>query len=202
MEYISLGSSCSVAYQLQNHNVRNCAYPFDWIRINRFSYINELINNNFEGFDDIKFVRNDVNNSFPLLNDDFEHNNIKTCICKNKYATFYHDFTDCENIDGQYTKYIRRIDRLYSIIKSDKYIHFIRDELKPNNICIDDINNFDIIVKNINPDIKYKLTIIVHNPNNKYYPILDYNNNNICIINDCNKFGNWTRENVEWYKLI
>lgn len=198
MEYISIGSSCSIAYQLQQHNLKNCAYPFDWIRTNRLSYINELLNNNFEDFDKIEYVKDSI--KFPLIDDTFTNQLTKTIVCKNKYSTFYHDFTDINNISIQYEKYIRRIDRLYNIIKSDKYICFIRDELKPNNLSIDDIINFDITVKNINPNIKYKLIIILHN--SKY--IIDENMicSNVQIIYDNSLFEHWTRPNIDWTNIL
>jgi hypothetical protein len=201
-EYISLGSTCSVAYQLQTHCIKKCTYPFDWVRINKFSNINELLKSNFEDFDKIQVKIIENLNKFPLIDDDFVFNDKKTIICENKFATFYHDFDSIENIPNQYKKYERRIDRLYNILRSNNHIHFIRDELKPNSLHIDDIIEFDNILKYINPNIKYTFTIVIHNSKNKEYPILKLKLNNINIINDTNTFADWIRPNIDWSEIF
>jgi hypothetical protein len=71
MNYVSLGSSCSVAYQLQILNLKKESLPFDWIRSNSVSYVLSLIQNNFTGFfDDLEHVKDDER--FPFIEDNEE----------------------------------------------------------------------------------------------------------------------------------
>ena len=48
--YIPLGLDCSVAYQLDKHNLRHFALPFDWSYTKNLLTIIELIDNNFSNF--------------------------------------------------------------------------------------------------------------------------------------------------------
>ena len=207
MEYISLGSSCSVAYQLQKNNKRNCAYPFDWVRTNKLDDITNVIENNFnEYIESCKKINESYsypisnNNDFPTISN---NNNKVSIIMKNKYnIKFYHDFDSDIIEDKVIQKYNRRINRFMDIIKSNKTLYFIRDELNIKNINIKSIEKFIDIIHNINSNIKFKLIIILHNINNKKHELLEYNNKNVYIINDNNEFGDWIRPNVDWLNIF
>ena len=51
MEYVSLGSNCSVTWWLNELGLRNCAYPFDWSNIT-IQQLNNTLTNNFVNYID------------------------------------------------------------------------------------------------------------------------------------------------------
>ena len=204
--FVSLGSSCSVAWQLQKNNRRKWAYPFDWVRSDDLDMITNTLTNNFVNFiDSSKKISESI--KFPISDsEDFpEVNNVQnqSIIMKNQYGIkFYHDFSNESDIDQVDQKYKRRIERLIELINGDQKIYFIRDEIKPSKISCDKINRFIKIIKDINPDCKFKLIIIVHNPDNKDLEIFKFKMENTEIINDKEKFDDWKRPNFDWNGLF
>ena len=156
MNYISLGSSCSIAYQLQLLNLKKESLPFDWVRTPNISFVLQLIQNNFLGFlDDLEHIKDE--NKFPFIEDyDGINDNFDTIIdkntkiYKNKYLGFYHDFKDGISLEEIKEKYDRRIKRFYDIIKN-KCI-FIRDEIKFKESNIKIYNQLNIELKKYNPE--------------------------------------------------
>lgn len=157
MNYVSLGSSCSIAYQLQILKLKKESLPFDWIRSNSVSYVLSLIQNNFDGFfDDLEHVKDDER--FPFIEDNEEglnHNfdaipDKKTKIYKTKYLGFFHDFKDGVSLDEIKEKYDRRIKRFYNVIKN-KCI-FIRDDVKFKESDIGTYNLLNAELKKHNPE--------------------------------------------------
>lgn len=69
--YIPLGLDCSVAFQLQNHNLRHFSLPFDWSYSKSLLDIIELITNDFSNF-------LPENNSIESLNKLYDIIEIKT----------------------------------------------------------------------------------------------------------------------------
>lgn len=204
MEYVSIGNSCSVTYQKQLFGVKKETYPFDWIRSDTIDNISDAINCDFEGFIDNldKITESD---KFPVSNDDnFPDKNGKTksVIMKNKYGMkFYHDFHQETNISDVKLKYERRIMRLIELIKSEKNICFVRDELKPGKITLIQINTFIETIKKINNMCKFNITVILHKPK-KNHELINMNNDIIKIIVDNADFGEWFRPNVDWKKVF
>lgn len=122
-EYISVGSDCSVAYQLQKFGYRNKAYPFDWIHTKKLRKLIELIDNDFDIFTDLK-VKN-YSENFPYLNTGiWTLDKLGTTRVTNiKYKIdFVHDFKTSHintEIDHVKQKYNRRIKRFYEIMKDE-----------------------------------------------------------------------------------
>lgn len=207
MIHISLGSSCSVAYQLQQLRLRKEAYPFDWVRTPGLNTVVQLLKAKFDGFIDT-VVQTSVSDKFPVSDSDdfpFDDNKIseKSIIMKNKYnVVFYHDFCENTNLDEIKGKYERRINRLYDVINGDNEICFVRDELKIGAIKISDIEEFIEVILGINKNAKFKIVVIVHNPSNKKNDIFNYVNERVKIVNDVGKFGGWTRDGVDWKSVF
>lgn len=203
--FVSLGSSCSVGYQLQQNHKRDSAYPFDWVRTDDLEMITSAIENNFIEF--ISSVQKVTeSDKFPIsTTDDFPDNNSnqKSIVMRNKYGIrFYHDFKDEKDYEDVILKYQRRIDRFIELIKSNKTIYFVRDELKPNNISQKKINEFINSINKINKDCNFKLIIIIHNPNQRDLEFFKLTIDNVRIINDKEKFGDWKRPNFDWNDLF
>ena len=206
MKFISLGSSCSIAYNLKILNKRDESLPFDWIRSSKFSSINQMLSNNFVEFfnpDNYQLLRS--SDRFFLQQDNLENKNINMDIYKNTFyqINFYHEFPTEIEFNNSFInfkeKYKRRVNRLLDFIcKHDNTeIIFIRDQLKINHINIQDIVNFISIIKNLNPKLKFKLVIILNNYKNKDISNLISNNfENVVIINDNKSITSWEREDI------
>lgn len=198
MEYISLGSTCSIAFQKQKLGIKKETYPFDWLRVESLDDINDLFDNSFQDF--LNLTKVNESDKFPVFDEEFpnliSNCNSKSIIMKNKYEMkFYHDFNDKTNFEEVRLKYERRIERLINLIKSDKPICFIRDELKPNKINNKIIDRFVEIIKSINPKSQFELIIILHQPKNCEFKQAK-------IIVDNQDFGDWTRPNLRWHEIF
>lgn len=204
--FVSLGSTCSVAYHLQKLSKRYSAYPFDWIKTKELKDITLCIQNNFIDFLDFKEVSQ--SNKFPIFDPDIEtFPDVIKCgsrIMENKYSMqFYHDFGEDSSLDGYVKeKYERRISRFFDLIRTSKQISFIRDEIHLNKIDSNQIEDFLRVIKSINSDLEIKLIIIIHNPKNKIIDLLNYKNENIVIVNDVFNYGGWQRPGVDWANLF
>jgi hypothetical protein len=127
--YISLGSDCSISYQLQVRNLRHISLPFDWIRINSLDDLIEILDNNFQFFNKnyLEIIRD--SDKFPLVDEEWNNNLNKNIILKHKKYNilFPHEISyDIDkividkNIDIMVEKYNRRITRFFDIIKNSK----------------------------------------------------------------------------------
>jgi hypothetical protein len=202
-EIISIGSNCSVAYQLQQNNYRYNSYPFDWLKIDNLTSIIMCLKDNFKDFipnkDIVKYT-----DKFPLItNDNFPINNdIKSSnvVITNKYnMTFCHDFNEnLENYDLICEKYKKRIHKFINnlTIGCDLIYH----ELKPKKLNKKDIDIIIDFIKNYNN--RNTLTIIINNPKNIELEILNYKKTNLNIINDTTQFDSWKKNNFKWNKLF
>lgn len=201
-KYISIGSICSVSFNLNKYNLRKSSLPFDWVKIDDIDKVSYLIDNKFDGFmDDLSIVKE--SDKFFIEDEKITHDKKKSLIVKNKYATFCHDFTDESYYEDEEKekfndKYMRRIERLYEILNSDDKIIFVRDEIKMNKINDEKINNFCKVIDKITGN--YQVIIIIHNPKNK--EIKYEKNEKITIINDTTKFGGWKRDNINWMDVF
>jgi hypothetical protein len=189
-EIVSLGSSCSIAYQLQKHNYRISSYPFDWIKVNKLENIITCLKNNFEDFiPNIAEQEGKLTNKYPFIEDDiYENNDIMTKIVRNKYnMDFVHDFRE-NNYMQVIEKYKRRINKFMD----NKNKIYVRLEENPKKLKIEEIEK----LLEIHGDIK--LHIILSNPNKEKLDILKYKNPSIIFIEDNTKFDNWQRNNFDW----
>lgn len=196
--YVSLGSTCGIAYQLDKRFDR-LAYPFDWIRTPRFVDVVKLIDTRFKDFDKIEYVKRDLDFKFDK--------DVQRIICKNEFCTFYHDFTSVERISIEYEKYNRRIDRLYDVICGTDKIVFIRDELKIRLIdekYIVAVQEFNKVLKKYNLNVNYELVIIFHNPKKVVNECVDRlrSINGVRIIDDMVGFDGWERNSVNWDEVF
>lgn len=126
--YISLGSHCEVAAELVTNNLREEAYPFDWLVTLNNDLFTQLILEDFEHFLDDQFLFQ--NPEFPT-------------IIENSYyqIEMRHDWpfpelwTDCTRYALQLCemniKYHRRIERFRSLRDYPGKVFFIRSAYDP-----------------------------------------------------------------------
>lgn len=204
---ISLGNSCSVAYQKQKLGIKEETYPFDWIRIESLTDIIDVLNSSFDEFAN-NLIKVSESDKFPIFmgegTDKFpdpeKQSQSKSIIMKNRYnMKFYHDFDSTTNPISVEEKYKRRIHRFTELIKSNNNICFVRDELKPSKITTEVVLKFIDAIKKINDKVNFRLIIVLHQPKDNHELIINnINNIYVKIIIDKCEFGDWTRPNVEW----
>jgi hypothetical protein len=184
-EYISLGSDCSIAFNLDKHNLRINAYPFDWIKINNINDLINILSNDFKFFTDMNYIEIlNESDKFPYLDDKWTSVLSKNVILKNtKYnITFPHEIKidDQTSVDIKIKnfidKYDRRINKFISILKNDSIKKvFIRITNKK-----EELENLNDILSKI--CLNYELKII--------------------IINKKNKFLSWKKEELNWENIF
>ena len=150
--FISLGSTCSVAWNLNRFKLRTCSMPFDWVS-SKVNQIIHVLKHNFEDYEDVKIKKFSVNH--------LDFNNDKgTFILHNKYnITFAHEVIDHKNINEFTNKMATRIETFKrienptfvfletSIVNKNKYIELIYSLKKYFHVfeCI--------LISKINPQI-------------------------------------------------
>lgn len=193
MEVIPLGSTCSIAYQLKRLGLRKSAYPFDWVRINNLALVSKLIDTDFK-----QFLKRE-SFKFTEISDQFAVNGrMRSYLYQNNFCRFFHDFENYIN-DISFKKfcekYNRRIDRFYNVIKERKKLLFIREEI--GNLSINKIKVFCNTIEKLNPDLEWKLKIIVNKQ--KY---LSYKIKNVEIIYSGAKVKDWKRPELDWESIF
>lgn len=132
--FISLGSFCSVASDLEYLGFRDCSSPFDWV-ISNWIAVEKLMDNHFKDFLDYNTL---------------EQNSEIRKYYKNKYNIhFFHDFDKYTPLRKQLkfvqNKYNKRIENFYkNIIEPTLFIRYISDK---NELEYLEKNYFNILEK-------------------------------------------------------
>ena len=117
---MSFGDNCAVAYHLQHHDLRELAFPFDWILSPKLDLIIKLINSHFVDLFNLSDLEcKNYSDNFPyLLEDNWIDTKSKIQRVNNKKykVGFVHDFTSIDDLDLVIEKYNRRITRFYHIM--------------------------------------------------------------------------------------
>ena len=182
--FISLGTSCAVAYQLNNLGLRKESYPFDWAKFN-INKLNNVLENNFKDFSDINIERFSYNHDYKFIK------NTGSYILKNKYnIKFAHELlvNNNYNLNLIKEKINKRIKTFYNKYKD--YVYFII--LNFNTKYID----FSKLIYNLDKFfISYKILYI----SNIHINII---NDKIKCINIDNMYKDWKYSNLDWFDLI
>jgi len=146
-KFISLGSFCSPALWIKELGLRNSAYPLDWILTPDLRRTNDLIENNFIDFLEIKhLVAMDKLTSVTLNMQNTKYN-----------LRFVHDFSKDSDAESQLsdvkTKYDRRINRFYETLYSRKIL-FIRYVTRSGFDEAPEIDRLIGILKSYNDNFK------------------------------------------------
>lgn len=199
--YISLGSDCSVSYQLRQLNLQTFgSLPFDWIKINNFDDIINIFQNDFQDFLNLDYYKSiPQSNNFNYFDDSPISNNISTNVSENitsnyklvhtKYKIVLpHEFIgDNWNKEEFIEKYSRRVERLKCIMKdASKMKIFVRLMNKPYSKEIEKKSKLEKILKIINCK-NYKILMI--NPDECQYLI------------PAGEFC-WKRDYMPWHKIL
>jgi len=205
IEYISLGSTCTIAYQLQQLNLRNRAYPFDWIRTKSLKEVIKCLKNSFDGFTDFEYLDTKLNFTYQE-SDDFKLDAVTGIISvKNSFnMSFLHDFLINSNSDNKIeviAKYNKRIERFYQTINNDRKIDivFVRYDM------IYDEHNTSELIKILDEvcKVKYKLLLIINSSKEKIKLSEDKIELNKIIIKFINYHtDDWKLDDLKWIELL
>jgi len=155
---IPLGGCCLATYVTRTcgHNTGNS--PYSWISIPEFADVVSTMEKFPTDFDisDEKYV------GYPQLH------------CKD-FKIWLSHYTKEQAVDIC----SRRHQRMIDIIKSDKKILFLRVNHYSDNINVELLNDFDRVVKKINPDVNYKILVVDEYPTHneiqeKHHPNMIY----------------------------
>jgi hypothetical protein len=195
-EYISLGSNCSITYQLNKFGLRTQSYPFDWTKITLNQLISVLENKFHNYVESIEF-RN-LSESHPLLIDEQLNKPEETTsiVLTNYYSIqFAHEISKKYEIEDFKIKLNQRINRFNGLEKSFQEVNFIRIELKPLN------TNWSKQIMKLYSLLGYycenfKLILIVCSDYKFEFPP------NI-IVHRFEKFEpNWKMESIDWNEIF
>ena len=176
---ISLGSNCSITYQLNKYNKREKAYPFDWCKIS-MNQLLKVLENNFSNYIDSLEIKKYSEN----------HNSF---IITNSYNIQYAHEVIINNIDDFKFSLSNRIKRFNNLDN----ITFIRIEIEPiNENYINKIERLIVLLKNYVNNFTIKLIL-----RNK----IDFNNDlffNIVKIYYYNDYIDWQMNNIDWNNIL
>lgn len=199
MEYVSLGSNCSITYQLNKYGLRTNSYPFDWTKITIQQLIAVLENDFVDYVHSIQVKK--ISSQHPHIDDTNNLNiNTNSVLTTNSYGiTFAHEFICKYQLDEFMDKITQRIERFRNLSIHDK-IRFIRIETSPIKTTF-----YSNILKLLSALDKfatnYELVLIVHKDSqidNKFPP-------NISIYKYANYDPDWKMESfdlIDWNMIF
>lgn len=195
VKFISLGSNCSVGYQIKKY-LNQERFGFEWNRIYnlqkiidiyKFIIINKNIDLSF--FDDLQFIK--TSNDFP----DFDNPNETTSfIYKNNHIGFYHDFYGNineenilnNNIHFIKEKYTKRLLRILNYIQKELIVFIHLQQNNKNNFEI--LKDFSIFLQD-NNIYHHIIYITPYEINKEYQFITNYT---------YHKTNDWKIDDFQW----
>lgn len=206
---IPIGGTCSVAFQAKSLKVRSDAYPFDKIKSTLDDICNWIESEFYGWLDKDNYEIVGEKDNFKYINSEFKVQENNSLIIRNKKLNivFPHDVTNEDKFEDQIDNFIkiydRRISRFYQHIKKSRSVLFVRDELKPKKLKMNNIKRFCCLIRKINPIIGIHIKIILANPQKKKLQLLtedkpDY----VTFINDQSEWKTWRRELVNWNEIF
>lgn len=193
-QIISLGSNCSVTYQLNKYNKRVISYPFDWSKIS-IKQLNSVLENNFKDFENV-YVKK------------FSKNHNSSYVLSNKYnITFAHEVFNKYNLDEFTQLLIKRINNFTNNKISNNPIKFIRIELQPISLnYVKELEKLCLLLSKYFDNYTFLLLVSIDcniNWNDEFK--FNFNSNfNIIIKNvvDYNNFVDWKMDYIDWNNLF
>ncbi len=190
IEYISLGSNCSITHQLNKLNLRTNSYPFDWAKIS-LTQLTSVLGNNFDSY---------TNLSVEKLSPIHMTGNLEpSLLVKNFYGIkFAHEITG--NLDSKILEFKfkleKRIERFRNLM--DKKIKFIRIEL--SKITLKYFDNINCLITLLERFVKdFELILIL----NYDFDIQDIILNSKITIFRFEEFdSDWKMDKLDWKAIF
>lgn len=181
-QIISLGSNCSVTYQLNKYNLRLQSFPFDWSKIT-IKQLNQVLESKFKDYENV-FIKK------------FSEKHDSSYILSNKYnITFAHEIFDKYSIEEFNQVLLRRINNFITR-RCDK-LKFVRIELQPiTDAYLEELNKLIILLDTYFDN--YKIILLV-----------DFNSklkstNKIIIkkVVNFDYYTDWKMDYIDWYNIF
>lgn len=195
--YISLGSDCSVSYQLRRLKLQTCSMPFDWMRIDKLEIIIDILGNKFAGF--AKFDQYNIkvqSSNFAIARQlaiTDTHTEERVASLKRLVHTKYkfiapHEFINNEIHIAEFeSKYVRRIKR-FELLVIDPTIQKIFVRLGTKN---------EIDKKKIE-----KLELALQTYGCQNFKLLMINMNKYDELIPRDTVFDWHRDYIPWHTII
>ena len=177
--YISLGSTCGIAYQFQELGIKTESLPFDWVKSPSLNFVTETIKNGFNifgSYTDLEYCRESLKHHvFQTDNIDNMTGSSISHVYKNQLGVqFFHDFNERLSSETDYMyinfreKYTRRFDRFYDLFSSGNHLIFVRDEHKPTNLNSQDIICLVNLLRSmLTNSTTMEFILVIHNPKDR-----------------------------------
>ena len=186
--FISIGGDCGVGTALRNLRYKDASYPFDW-SITNFQFILKCFKTDFKNmFDDLNNIKKDVNGKLT-----------------NKEGTirFYHDYEYNELTESKRretkNKYKRRVNRLLSLMRSNKKILFIR---KCNDDSVKKLDNLSKIIKSKYPTLSFNILLFNTLNEKDTENVTHFQLTEHCFLRFSNGVYHHRHENLYWKGLL
>lgn len=138
-EIVPLGVDCAISHELRGRGLRLSAYPFDW-NVTPFDAAVELLHNGFADFlkvehlvflPPVERLLFDERGAEVQIHNDF----ITPVVCRRYGMLFPHDFSRAglDDLAAVRLKYAERIDRLRTLLQSDREVVFIAHDQALND---------------------------------------------------------------------
>lgn len=192
--FINLGSNCCITYQLNNLNLRNEAYPFDWTDISLKQLI-EILQNDFIGYDDLEYKK--ISDKHPLFDKDQKETSDSSLILTNKYKIkFAHEILNTYHIGEFKISLQNRITRFKQLSNLNN-INFIRIELsKIDDKWSENILKLLDLLKKYVPTFQLTLLICCDKNFDNIFPPF------VKIIKFDNFSPDWKMSHLNWTQII
>jgi hypothetical protein len=187
-QIISLGSNCSVTYQLNKYNLRVQSFPFDWTKIT-IKQLNKVLESKFKDYENV-FIKK------------FSENHDSSYILSNKYnITFAHELFDKYNnsIEEFNQVLLRRINNFTAHRQCTRAIKFVRIELQPiTDAYLEELNKLIILLDTYFEN--YKIILLVDS--NSKSKIKSINKIIIKKVVNFDNFIDWKMDYIDWYDIF
>lgn len=180
--FISIGNTCTVAYQLKELNLRYNSYPFDWAKCN-IKKLNEVLKNNFNNFSNLNIFKFSEKHLYKFKT------NYGSYILKNDYnINFAHEFLNEYELHILKNKFDIRISKFKN--NKNNYIIFILLNLEKN---ID--KELDELIINLKKYFNNFKILFISN-------YLIKKNDYILPFYIDNNWSGWEFNHLNWYNII
>jgi hypothetical protein len=186
-QIISLGSNCSVTYQLNKYNLRQQSFPFDWSKIT-IKQLNKVLESKFKDYENV-FIKK------------FSENHDSSYILSNKYnITFAHEiFNKYNNSIEEFNQVLLR--RINNFVAHRCIIKFVRIELQPiTEAYINELNKLILLLDTYFDN--YKLILLIDSDSKINYEIHSINKIIIKKVVNIDNYTNWKMDYINWYDIF
>ena len=189
--FISLGTTCAVAYQLNKLGLRYSSYPFDWTKSD-LKKINNVLENDLKLYNNVNIQKFSVNHKYIDTID--SNKETGSYILKNDYnISFAHEVLENTKLSNNIESFKNKLENRINKFKSHKNDYIIFTIINTNKIKKNELTQLNNNLKKYFN--KFKILYISNlDPKNK--------DPNIIWINLNVPYIDWKYSNFNWNILL